>query len=152
MTATIATRTSWKNSPMSEQRAPLAYQARFSAEEIVELARGFIPREMEDKWFIFQEGEWLYFHRSWTGLGVYAVRLREENGGGVIAEAWVARDAQHSTPSADERDVGVLRFLVDRLLLGRRVPPPDVGPTASGVETMARLHGLVGSGRGRREE
>jgi hypothetical protein len=30
---------------------------------------GFVPREMEDKWFVFSEEPWLFVHRSCTGIG-----------------------------------------------------------------------------------
>ena len=30
---------------------------------------------MENKWFVFQEGDGLHFHRSWTGILVYRVTV-----------------------------------------------------------------------------
>lgn len=35
--------------------------------EVDRLKRGFVPVQMEHKWFIYFEGDWLRFHRSWTG-------------------------------------------------------------------------------------
>jgi hypothetical protein len=30
---------------------------------------------MENKWFVFQEGDRIHFHRSWTGILVYRVTV-----------------------------------------------------------------------------
>ena len=37
------------------------------------IARGFIPQEMEEKWFVYMEAGHLLFRRSWTGTLIYVV-------------------------------------------------------------------------------
>jgi hypothetical protein len=64
----------------------------FSDREAEQMAKGHIPEDMDDKWFIFFEEGWLYFHRSWTGHCIYAVRLASSPAGMRIAEAWVNRN------------------------------------------------------------
>ena len=63
----VATRTSWKTLPLPEARVAVDFTASCTKEEFQRIRRGLIPREMEDKWFIFYEEPWLYLHRSWTG-------------------------------------------------------------------------------------
>jgi hypothetical protein len=66
---------------------PLAYARRFSPEETEVLARGIVPREMEDHWFIFEEDDVLHRYRSWTGYELFTIRLRRlADGGAEIAE------------------------------------------------------------------
>ena len=70
-----ATRESWKILPLPEKRVEIPFERTFTADEYQELARGVIPQEMEDKWFIFCENDVLYFHRSWTGYCILQVPL-----------------------------------------------------------------------------
>jgi hypothetical protein len=60
---------------LPESRADLSFAESYTAGEFERIKRGVIPREMEDKWFVFYEEPWLYFHRSWTGACIYAVRF-----------------------------------------------------------------------------
>jgi hypothetical protein len=117
-----ATRDSWQNTPMPAARASLDLNRTFSEEEQQLLCLGRIPEVMEDKWFIYLDGDWLSFHRSWTEYGIYQVRLAHEDGVYRVAEALVNRDpAQYSSQDA-ERDAAILSdVLIDNLLLGRRM-------------------------------
>ena len=44
-----------------------------SREEMQELALGYRPIDMNDKWLAFMENNRLFLHRSWTGHGIYEV-------------------------------------------------------------------------------
>lgn len=44
-----------------------------SREEMQEIALGYRPMDMSDKWLAFMEGNRLFLHRSWTGHGIYEV-------------------------------------------------------------------------------
>jgi len=69
-----AQRNSWRTQPMSDKTAQLPYTRVLSLEEYERISFGLRPRQMEDKWFIFLEDDWLYLHRSWTGTCVYKVQ------------------------------------------------------------------------------
>jgi hypothetical protein len=116
---------------MPEACARLGYERRFTAEEQRRLALGIVPRNMEDKWFIFFEDGWLYLHRSWTGACIYRVRLAPVDEGCEVAEAWVR----------------LLRFLVDRLLLGLDAPFPVPEAVAGGDKAALYRHHVVGHER-----
>jgi hypothetical protein len=52
----IADRISWKALPLPAQRAKLDIKRTFTEQDYSRLAHGFIPKDMEDKWFIPPEG------------------------------------------------------------------------------------------------
>src|SRR5450759_5210923 len=97
MPASPATRDSWQNKPMPEARARLAYERRFTAQEHRRVALGIVPRNTDDKWLIFLDGDWLTLHRSWTGVCIYAVRLARVEEGSEVVEAWANRAPEEYT-------------------------------------------------------
>jgi hypothetical protein len=141
-----ATRDSWKHRPLPDARAALAYARTFDRAEHARLQRGLVPDQMEDKWFIFLDGERLFFHRSWTGTCIYAVKLRAAGEGVAVEEAWANRAPEEYRETDDAYDAKVLGFLVERLLLGRDVKFPlreHVDP----AKASAIIHSVVGYGR-----
>lgn len=122
-----ATSASRKTEPLPANRARLKLDRSFSRAEWAALQLGFIPQEMEDKWFIYEAGGWLYFHRSWTGFCIYWVQFREAPNGGEIAEAWVSREKEQYKQTNDDYDARLLSWLIDVLLLKRPAPYPDSG-------------------------
>jgi len=76
---------------------------------------------MEDKWFIYFEEPYLFFHRSWTGEPYYRVALEPDSDGARVREALLSdrragSDAGYSAALVD--------FLVSNLLLGQSKPFP----------------------------
>jgi len=109
---------------MPEAKAALHLKRVFSCEEYERISWGCIPRDMDDRWFIYLEGEWLHLHRSWTGFCIYQVRLEAVGSSYRIAEAWVNRDREQYVGRSDDYDQAFLSFLIDRALLGRETPYP----------------------------
>jgi hypothetical protein len=135
---------SWQNRPAPDTREDLAFAAEFTPAEAERLARGLVPRQMEDKWFVYFADGWLRFHRSWTGVFVYALRIEESPAGWRVAESWVSRDAAHYGGKDVEYDRRLVRFLIDALLLGRRdarFPMPAGSP--AGPPGLVQ-HSIVG--------
>ena len=115
-----ADRRSWKIERMPNARALIPFDRQFSSEDYERLKFGLIPEEMEDRWFIFMEGGWLFFHRSWTGYCIYQVRFERENDHCKIVEAWVNRDRRQYSQESMEKDQRLLNDLLDCLLRNRR--------------------------------
>jgi hypothetical protein len=147
-----ATRESWNNvKPMPEKRGRLPYARTFDAKEHARVVRGLVPAEMEDKWFVFYEAPWLWFHRSWTGIAIYGVKLRPEGEGSAVEEAWANRAPEEYRETEDAHDAQILAFLVDRLLLGREVPFPVRADFPADKRELL-IHHVVGHGRSNDEE
>lgn len=75
----IAQRDDWNTSEMPEQQDTFIYQRSFTRKQMTALRRGNIPKEMEDKWFWYMEGDTLYAYRSWTGCCIYRIDFKADN-------------------------------------------------------------------------
>ena len=113
---TKAKRTDWKNSPISKPKM-IDIEMKFSLTQLAELKKGLIPEQMEDKWFIFYERGWLYFHRSWTGDGMYKAKLIKEGEGYSIKEFLAERDKEIYGNVDDNEDRENFVFLIVQGLL-----------------------------------
>src|SRR5258708_26745285 len=151
MPAGTASRASWKTQRLPEVRARIAYRRAFDREDHARVTRGLVPKQMEDKWFVYHEAPWLFFHRSRTGICVYALQLRAEGEGSAVEEAWVNRAPEEYRATDDAHDVAILSFLVEALLLGHRVQFP-IRPHVDPEKATAVRHHAVGSGRSNEEE
>ena len=115
--------------PFPEARAAIPFEREYTAAEYARIARGLIPHDMDDRWFIHLEGDDLFLHRSWTGACIFLVRFAPAGGGYRIAEAWANRDpAQYRVTDARE-DATDLARLIDLLLLKEPFLTPE-WPTA----------------------
>jgi len=113
----IATKATWQNVPIDIPKR-IDIDLHFTAKQFSKLIKGLIPQQMEDKWFIYYENDWLYFHRSWSGLGVYKTKLSKENNGYSINEFWAERNQEKYTNEDDNSDIETFSFLIARGLLG----------------------------------
>lgn len=140
----IATRESWKVLDLPEIRTELDLSESYTHAEVARIKRGVIPEEMEDKWFIFFEEPWLYFHRSWTGEGVYGVEFRTSHHGALVVASWVGRGTgQHMEPADYHR--AMLIFLIDALLLGKPASFPMPNDLPPGIPHGLYQHHVAGS-------
>lgn len=114
---TDATRTSWKPEPLPPERELFDLPLLFSDADAERMRKGHIPSDMDDKWFIFFEDGWLFFHRSWTGHCIYAVRLDGSPNGVRVIEAWANRNReQYNSPGTDADRQLVGQLIQSRLL------------------------------------
>ena len=123
----IAIKNSWNNIPMDIPKkvnilkiAP-DLKLFFSEEQYLKLKIGLIPKEMEDKWFIYYENDWLHFHRSWTGHEIFHAEIIKENcpdGEYTIKDYFVERNKEYYNNDNDEYDLNVLLQLIIWGLLG----------------------------------
>src|SRR5262245_54727982 len=140
----IATRGSCKVLPLPDIRADLGFGESYTADDFERIKRGVTPQEMEDKWFVFYEEPWLYFHRSWTGACIYAVRFRSSHSGVAAVESWVTRDPDHYKETRTDYDRALLKFLIDAFLLGRQAAFPVPSDVPASAPAGVYQHNLVG--------
>ena len=119
-----AHRSSGKTRPMPQETNVLGYCEEFSSEEFETISRGLIPQDMDDKWFIYLEGNTLNLHRSWTGICIYQVEFATDSGNHTVRRALVNRDRNQYGGTDGDYDSKFLHFLISNLLLGKQVEFP----------------------------
>lgn len=143
-----ATRQSWNNlQPLPAKRAALTPRREYSEPELEQMRLGFIPERMEDKWFLFMEGNTLYVHRSWTGNCIYQMELAKEGAGYVPRTVFVNREESQYAGSDDLYDEKLLLYLVDYLLLGKRSPLPGGMKVPADLFLELHHHHVIGAGQ-----
>lgn len=113
----IATKKTWTNYTIDNPKK-IDIDLHFSDHHFLKLTKGLIPQQMEDKWFIYYDNKWLYFHRSWTGYGMYKAKLNKEVEGYSIKEFWAERNKEKYENEDDNADIEDFTFLIARGLLG----------------------------------
>lgn len=103
---------------------PLRYIARFDDQQMQFIRAGLIPKEMEDKWFVYFEEPFLYLHRSWTGRPVFRVTLSSDAGGTTVREALWSMEFANAADADREYQTQLLDSLVSNLLLRQSKPFP----------------------------
>ena len=113
----IAVRSDWKILDMPARQDRFILDRHFSQDEMKTLRKGNIPKEMEDKWFWYMEGNKLFAHRSWTGFCIYCVEFSPDHHHKVT----VNQDPEQvRAPSIDED-----RRRLDKLLTSWAKAPYD---------------------------
>jgi hypothetical protein len=83
--------TNFKRLPPPQKREKLDIAAMFSDAEGGRMRQGFIPRDMDDRWYVYFQDGWLNFHRSWTGAHIYALKLDGSPFGVRVVDGWGGR-------------------------------------------------------------
>jgi ADP-ribosylglycohydrolase len=140
----IAQPIDWKTEPLPDETNSLDFYRIFSSEEFERVKAGFIPREMEDKWFIYYDNHTLNIHRSWTGYHIYKMMIKSlEDNRHTVTQTIVNRNKAQYNQLDNAYDVSFLNYLIDRLLLGKGVPFP-VPKDISGEDSAIYKHSMVG--------
>ncbi len=115
-----ASREDWKTQSIPDLKSKLEIDKVFTKPEYECLSWGLIPKEMEDKWFIYLEDNWLYFHRSWTGFCIYQLHLEKIDDNYKVASAWVNRDSKQYTGDNESYDTKFLQGLINMTIQTNR--------------------------------
>ena len=121
---TPATKTDWQTQELSSTHRTVRLDRTFSPPETRRLRSGLVPGQMEDKWFIYWQDDALYFHRSWTGFCIYAVRFETDGDSCRMFEADLNRERSQYSQTDDEHDAAMISYLIDVLLLDREADFP----------------------------
>jgi hypothetical protein len=101
--------------PLSATRA-FAWQRELHGDEAAFVRAGVHPREMEDKWFVYECNGTVHCHRSWTGYEIFSFRIR----GSLLDQLQVCADPERFKSAGD--DVKALELadgFIDSLASGR---------------------------------
>jgi hypothetical protein len=139
-----ATSASRKRLPPPAGREDLGLNALVTDADAEQMMQGLVPEEMEDKWFIYFDSGWLFFHRSWTGALIYALRFDGSPAGVRVVESWVNRNPRQYSGTDTEYDRRLVHFLIRALLLRKADAcfPMRAGP--EGAPKGVVQHNFVG--------
>ncbi len=115
--------------PMPDRHTVIRLDIPFSPFDSFLIRRGFRPEQMEEKWFIYFHDGKLWMRRSWTGLIIYEIAFEERGDSLLATSARVNRDPEQYKETDDERDRGMIFYLIRRILLGL----PAAYPVADGL-------------------
>jgi hypothetical protein len=98
------------------------FELHVTREEYERLTLGAKAEGIDDRWYIYCEDNWLYFHRLWTGYGIYKAQLFQDTDGYSMKNFWVERNAVKYTNTNDKVDIAVLSNLIKKDLLAIDMP------------------------------
>ena len=116
------------------------------------IQRGYRSHDMDEKWDAFVEGEVLFLHRSWTGLGAFEVTFGAAPGGRRIIRIDKNGALKSSPGPQDEIDLVLVELVVSSIILGEParelraelVELMTAGHPSENVPAAALLHSIVG--------
>ncbi|MEZ8132037.1 hypothetical protein, partial [Enterovibrio norvegicus] len=109
----VLTKSDWKTEPFPIKKDDLGYEGFFCDEDAEKIMSGHKPEDMDDKWFIYSEGGWVYFVRSWTGHHIFALQLTGTPTGGVkVIASWVNRNFEQYRSPGKEIDIQIINNLI----------------------------------------
>ncbi len=125
----------WDIHPLPKQRRKLPLDRTYDARAAARIIKGFIPAEMEQKWFAWFDGTVLHLHRSWTGNCIYRVAFVPDPVGLRAVFAWANRDPAQFTETDDAADATQVIALIDDLFIHAE----DAAP----VDHIAKLFSVL---------
>ncbi len=140
---TITTKHDWKTTDKPKNYVQLSFEYVLDNEEFELVKNGLKPVEMEDKWFIYFEDDWLYIHRSWTGYLIYWLKFDDNNS---VIESYVSRQAEEYNNDDLEYDKELCQFLIEAFLLNRSTKFPIRQGDSDSYPRGIYQHHIAGTG------
>ena len=109
--------TDWATKPLPKQRTTLALNRSFSPSQMDRIRMGFIPDDMNEKWFMCWHDKTLHIYRSWSGFCIYVVHFVADGEGSRMVSAEVSRDYAQYQGTDDDYDAWLISDLIDGHLL-----------------------------------
>lgn len=141
-----ATASDWPHRPLPAAHTELPLDGAIAPADMARIARGYIPRTPQDKWFVYYDGVQLHFHRAATGACIFQLNIEAHDDHFVTPSVLVNRDPAQYRTISDGYDVELLAYLIDRLLLGRNPPFPQPHGLGHAQRDEHRRHVLGGGG------
>ena len=125
------------------ERVALGLTCSFNHEDTAAIAKGFTPNQMEAKWAIGIDGNWLIFRRSWTGYAVFGLLFRRTEAGSEIIDSWASRKEQEYGGNNIKYERKLAGYLIDSLLLNKPVNFPRSKAVPAKLKSLHQHH-IVG--------
>lgn len=103
----------WKTKPMSpDNHYVISTEIAVPELAMERIRQGHIPREMEDKWFMYCENDVIRYFRSWTGYNIFSAYCEKREEGYAITKIEVDMEEYKTSPSqAKEALENLLKLL-----------------------------------------
>ena len=113
----IAKQPDWKTEPLPDNHITIGLNLTYSKYDQQKIIAGIIPKQIDDKWFVYFDKEILSFHRSSTGFCIFRVHTRDDSDLFILTHAEVNRDQEQYEVLNEELDRQMISNLIDILLL-----------------------------------
>lgn len=113
----------WVTRALPAKRTSITLDLTFTDAEMAQIRKGYMPLEMEHKWFGWYEEPILSLHRSWTGYCIYQVEFAKDGARWKAISAQVNRSPKQYTETDDDADRRQIGDIIDNLLLAKPVSP-----------------------------
>jgi hypothetical protein len=112
----IISRDSWRIVDMPLTYETTSLNIKLTGIEFQALIIGFLPKETDDRWFMYLNEGWINLHRSWTGHCIFRIKVEVMDEGCLLSELQVNRDHNQYKSTNIEADKNeaesVLRSLI----------------------------------------
>lgn len=109
--------TDWQIHPLPDRRTEFLAGFEYDDVEMASIRKGFLPIDMDEKWFIWFADDVLYLHRSWTGICVFEVRFEQADSGWRATSITVNRDEEQYGGTDDDDDHALVYDMIASHLL-----------------------------------
>ena len=111
----VATSSDWKTEPMPESAEEISIirlAIPISPECMAILQKGHIPQEQEDHWFMYCDGEYIRYYRSWSGRCAFLAHYHKAEECYFIDELTINRALAEFGVNGTETAVWLFRYLI----------------------------------------
>lgn len=101
---------------MPNVTAEAALDRKVSEREYLSLIKGFKPHDMDERWFMYVEEDWIYLHRSWTGFCIFKAKIEIKADGYVLTMLYINRDPVQYKSTNIEADINEFHSVLNSLI------------------------------------
>lgn len=106
----------WRTFDMPELCEVATMNRALSKEEYQLLVCGFKPRDMDDRWFLYVQNDWVFLHRSWTGHCIFKLKLEVLSENVILTDIHINRDSDQYRSVNLEADKDEVNSVLTSLL------------------------------------
>lgn len=107
----------WNIQPLPERHIEILAGYEYDDAEMALIRKGFLPQDMDEKWFAWFGDGVLHLHRSWTGLCIFQVRFERSADGWSATTALLNRDPREYGETDEDNDHALIHGLIEATLL-----------------------------------
>ena len=101
---------------MPNVTAEAALDRKVSKREYRSLIKGFKPHDMDERWFMYVEEDWIYLHRSWTGYCVFKAKIDTQSDGYMLTMLYINRDPDQYKSTNIEADINEFHSVLNSFI------------------------------------